>query len=566
MLGIGKNLHVTILVVILAASAALYAAMLTLDSFGYYHDDSIYVTTAKAIAAGEGYRIISLPGDPPQTKFPPLYPLLLSGIWRMYPQFPQNVTAMMLVSVVAAIVSAWLTWLYLTRNGYASTWQALAVVALAAINWRTIILASGVFSEMLYAALSIGALHVVEKHEKDLKGKTKAAVLALLVGFAFLTRTTGIALLIAIVCYYLLQKRLLKAWLPIAAASVFVLIWIGWVFANRPPGGEVSAANYESYYQIFKDVITEAQAQQNASKLYVLLSVIAKNAYMLIVISIPVATLGLSYNWVAGVEGLPRSVTVTLVFITFALTLAGFLRHRASGFRLLHVYCVTYLALHLPWPYGAYDRFLMPILPLLLLFLITEGEALGRVVVKEFSSTPDLARRLSAIFVGLVLVVVAGLGLYRYGPGGLGTLRSFAKTCANRSREDIEAIQWIIDHTKSSDVLVCYRDPTYYLYTGRKATRSSSLRQGGFAASARQNSDERAKALFRIIEENKPQYLIVTSTDFDLDSQGESYRTSLNSLVERSPDVFVPVYEFNGGRGRIYQIRGEREQVVDRRD
>src|SRR5262245_4383276 len=37
---------------------------------GVFHDDAIYVISAKALADGRGYRLINLPGAPPQTKYP----------------------------------------------------------------------------------------------------------------------------------------------------------------------------------------------------------------------------------------------------------------------------------------------------------------------------------------------------------------------------------------------------------------------------------------------------------------------------------------------------------------
>ena len=68
--------------------------------FGDFHDDSIYYVTAKSLAGGGGYRIESLPGEPAQTKYPPLYPLLLSIAWKFDPQFPRNLT-----------IAAWISWL-----------------------------------------------------------------------------------------------------------------------------------------------------------------------------------------------------------------------------------------------------------------------------------------------------------------------------------------------------------------------------------------------------------------------------------------------------------------------
>jgi hypothetical protein len=48
--------------------------------FGLSHD-GIYVSTERWRRGG--YRLISLPYAPPQTKYPPLYPFLLSVIWRV---------------------------------------------------------------------------------------------------------------------------------------------------------------------------------------------------------------------------------------------------------------------------------------------------------------------------------------------------------------------------------------------------------------------------------------------------------------------------------------------------
>src|SRR5712692_7478162 len=76
--------------ILLAAVAWTYGLCLHPVWFGHDNDDAVYVVTAKALANGQGYRTISLPLEPPQTKYPPLYPLLLSLIWRLYPQFPAN--------------------------------------------------------------------------------------------------------------------------------------------------------------------------------------------------------------------------------------------------------------------------------------------------------------------------------------------------------------------------------------------------------------------------------------------------------------------------------------------
>ena len=48
-----------------------------MPEFGYLHDDGLQYLTAKSLAQGNGYRIQSLPENPAETKYPPLFPLVL---------------------------------------------------------------------------------------------------------------------------------------------------------------------------------------------------------------------------------------------------------------------------------------------------------------------------------------------------------------------------------------------------------------------------------------------------------------------------------------------------------
>src|SRR4051794_22883366 len=75
---------------ILAPSAYIGWSLRDMPQFGRMADDGIYYATAQSLAQGHGYRIASLPGQPYQAKYPPLYPLALSVIWRLNPEFPAN--------------------------------------------------------------------------------------------------------------------------------------------------------------------------------------------------------------------------------------------------------------------------------------------------------------------------------------------------------------------------------------------------------------------------------------------------------------------------------------------
>jgi hypothetical protein len=78
---------------VLAAAYILVAAWQYSPAlFGAYHDDTLYFSAAKALAAGDGAVLPNLPDSPAQTKYPPLYPLLLSLVWRVQPAFPDNLS------------------------------------------------------------------------------------------------------------------------------------------------------------------------------------------------------------------------------------------------------------------------------------------------------------------------------------------------------------------------------------------------------------------------------------------------------------------------------------------
>ena len=236
-----------ILFIILAGSSLLYYVAISPQRFGRGHDDTIYVTTAKALALGEGYRIISLPYQPAQTKYPPFYPMLLSLVWRLSPTFPENLPWMMLLSSVAAIGFLFISYKYLTEYGYALCWQALLAVGLSAVNWRLVTLATTVYSEMVYGLLSITVLYLAEKYEKRKPGLIGVSVLAFLAGLTFLTRSVGVSLIASVCVCYAIRRELRKTLLVAGIGSVFVLGWFLWCRFNRTTFEGINVAYYTDY-------------------------------------------------------------------------------------------------------------------------------------------------------------------------------------------------------------------------------------------------------------------------------------------------------------------------------
>jgi hypothetical protein len=273
---------------------------------------------------------------------------------------------------------------------------------------------------------------------------------------------------------------------------------------------------------------------------------------MLIFVTAPVVCLGLGYDWTQNLSGYLLAIGFCLFAMTFMFIIGGFFRFRNTGFRLLHAYVAAYVLIHILWPYAAYDRFLMPLLPWLLFFLVTEVSLLATSARKELTSGTTIAKKLSAALISVVLLLLSGLAVYNV-QAGIRRLQSSGKEKA-RFLEDEEAIRWLNTNTASSDVVVCYRDPTYYLYTGRKSIRSISAIEGGLTQESTLSPDEQVRVIFRIIAESSPRFLVLTSTDFEQEDQTGLQRASLKALIEQNPGKFVPVFESTDGRSRIYRI------------
>src|SRR5687767_3806068 len=58
----------------------------------YISDEGTYLILGKSLAQNGEYRNISWPEEPKHGKYPPIFPLLLSIVWKAFPDFPRNVT------------------------------------------------------------------------------------------------------------------------------------------------------------------------------------------------------------------------------------------------------------------------------------------------------------------------------------------------------------------------------------------------------------------------------------------------------------------------------------------
>ncbi len=520
--------HKVVLFLILAAASVLYLASFDPNKCGFFHDDGIYVVTGKSIAQGEGYKIASLPNKPAQTKYPPFYPFILSIVWLLFPSFPSNLSALLLPSVIATISYLFLSKHYLVAQLSATHRTALWAIMLVAFNPRTIVLANSALSDSFYTFLSIAGIWTSESYLK--KPAIRSVLFAMItLSLAILTRTAGISLLISILLFALLRRKLVKS-LPIlvVCASVF-LAWTYWARIHAVESVNPAMMYYTSYLGDWREII------ESVSYVHILLS----NAFMLIPMSIPVVSLGFGYKSIFELH--PQLFVLFFIFVTFVFILMGFLRNIRLGLSLAHLYILCYLLIHILWPYSSYDRFLMPLFPFFSYFLVSEFTNL----IATLKSTPRRPRYLA--FTSGILAVIAGAGVVLLIYGHLISISrevfQSRSLFASRALLDQKLAFWIRNNTQHSDILLCYPDPRYYLYTGRK-TISAALSMKG--------ARDTPQWLFRQILKTGSSY-IIHNHDYRLEAfRPNSMNKDIESVLNAHPDVFVPVFSIE--TATIYRI------------
>ncbi|HVC00342.1 MAG TPA: hypothetical protein VNJ12_13570, partial [Candidatus Dormibacteraeota bacterium] len=214
------------LLLVLLAFAATIAALRPAANFGTLQDDAMYFASAKALAAGQGYFLPSFPGRLTALKYPELYPWLLSWIWRVDSSFPGNVVWAIALSVFFACWFLVTCFLLAKRTfGLGAGW-ALAVTALCAFNFFTLLLGGSVLSDLPFAALALSAALAADHSIEAEGGWGWMALAGVLAGLSVGLRTVGVMVVAGITLVALLRRAWRQAFVICLVGGGFSLPWV----------------------------------------------------------------------------------------------------------------------------------------------------------------------------------------------------------------------------------------------------------------------------------------------------------------------------------------------------
>ena len=423
--------------------AALYLPTLTPGVVGLFHDDALYVLTAQSLSTGEGYALHQLPGAPPQTKYPPFYPLLLAGVWRFWPDFPDN-AILFKAAALPFLVLAVLATYRIGRILEARTrWFALAAAALVLINPGVLTFADFTLTELPFLGLLTALLAGWISHDGS---KRRTIILALLAGLLPLTRSVGLAAGVAFLLVALLERRRDAAWIAGASFLSFAC-WELWrTSVDRP-------TNLLLQYYTDYEVSAAGRLVDDPALAW---QIVSDNAAY---------ALGAT-SWLMGASWL-LAPTFWLV-----LSSVGF-ASLCPKLRIVQVFTIVYLGMVLLHPFTPY-RYLVPLVPVLVLSALR-----GSALVWQFlyDRVTPIGRRKAVRFgfVAAAVLLVAGNGLV-YTMVGSAERRTNLRgwllfDMGYRFRGFEETFAWIRANTNQDAVIGSLFDPMYALYTGRRAVR-----------------------------------------------------------------------------------------------
>jgi hypothetical protein len=535
------------LAAVLFCYIAFIARLHPIDLFGTQEDDSIYFSSAKAIAEGKGYILPSLPGGPPAAnRYPIFYPWMLSWVWRWNPSFPANINDGVALTVAFGLAYLTFAFVFFRRSMKLSDAEALALTAFCAFQPVVLFRSATILSDIPFAALSLGALVLADTVTKRNGSRTAAIVCGILAGLSILTRTTGYPIAAGILALAILRK----AWRQAAVfGSTVAAFFAFYVWETLSAAKAVLPAGWSTFGPGFRQTWLFYTNYLGFRELSIVnprvVGVVFLNQFIYLCTQVPSYFLSPFFG---------RNVVLLFISTVALLWLicAGFVRTtKLDGWKPIHVALVLYIALVLAWNYPSWDRFLIPFLPLFVASLWMEAKWIAREVSREAHEDQPRGTRIASLAVGFALAILAvGMSWNFLANRDRRDLLANSRDRAKLLVEKSEAYDWIRHNSPDDARIVAAEDGCVYLYTGRESMEPIAMLPVGFYEPEQMQSD--LSHITDVATAIGATYW-VTSFD-DSDKQAKDAKPQLAARLDEIEGVLPELFRSDSGNVRIYGL------------
>ena len=532
------------LAVILALYCLLVTSIHPTNLFGLMEDDTIYFSSAREIAQGHGYVLPSLPGQPAATKYPILYPWLLSWVWRLNPSFPQNLPWAVAVSVFWGCVFIVASFLFFRRIAGFGLRVSLAFTTFCALmsNW---LIAGLVMSDVPFAALCLIAFLLASLADKQ-RGNVWAGTSGALAGAAMLVRALGAPVAAGIFLGIGRRSGWKKA---LAFAAAFLPFSILMLLGSKTPVPQVHVLPecqhswqmtwlyYTNYIAFWKADTLQNAVLWPALRSNLFLTVLQPGSYVLNGASV--------LKW--------ATVSTPVLLTVSAVIVRGIVRQiQTQGMQPFHWAFLFYVGPVLLWDSAIPSRFLLPFLPLFLSGLWTEIRRLAGPIRDSWRGPRKVAARLAAALVCLVAGMFGAVSAVSWW-NEFRHLTSLSEARGRILSEKKEAYRWLRENTPKDARLVAHEDVLAHFYSARTAVRPIIFSPAG--AERREVLAGELDRLHCNAAAVGARYWLVADDDFGIEYE------PAKSLALAREEALAPamplLFRSTSGRVRIYALSPE---------
>ena len=501
-------------------------AVMDANVAGILHDDGIYISLAKSLADGKGYRLTSLPTSPIQLKYPILYPGVLAILWQLRPSFPENIALLKAFNVIVLFVGVLVSHRFLRRSATPSGFDAVCYAFLFAVCPPVFTLTRVTLSDTLFLVLTIGALAF-----QRVRGTAGTIGLATAAAAAYLTRTLGVALIVAFAIWFVRHRSYRSLLIFVGVTGILISPWWWWQHAQGTAG---SASALFAYYVAY---------EPHSHACVVMWSDVSA-ATGIVRANLRYAAESLDAFFLLGaIPGL--RIVVGFVF------LAGMYESFREGIGVHHLWVALYVLMIIGWPWQP-TRLMMPVIPVALLFLVQGTHAVERWlrVWQDHLSARIVFWLPRVPILTMVLLVFVWLSLYVRADPNL-DVRPAWERYENYWPGFSESFRWIRANTAPGDILGTAYDPMYYLYTGRQGVLPWLYKPSTSYGRAFADLGDVAQ-IRRELDRLGVRYLVIDPLDGY--EQAESSASFFEHLLESYPAKPELVFTSFDGRHLIYRL------------
>src|SRR5262245_904259 len=459
------------------------------------HDSGVYLTLAKSLATSGEYRDIFIHDNPPHTRYPPVFPVLLAPIARFS---GYNVVLMKVAMILLGALALLALGAFFRELD--SKLMGCLVVMLTATSHGIVFYTESLMTEIPYLFFSVLVLLQAQRVAPAPRwSPTGLLVLVALISVTYLTRFVGLSLLAAVTTWTLLESqgpvlaRVRRTLVIGALGAVPALVWMA---RNRLVGDQIGTAYWGDYNLVGQLVSMPERIGNNLYKY-------ARHTGRVILFILPQVT----------EAALPLLMLAAVVVAGFAWCVL----YRRTA---LEYYVVFYGVAVVLFPGTRPQRYLVPLIPFVWYYFLVALRCAYQPARRHLPGGAIGRRAWSAVAVGVIATLLAA-----------NTLATITRNFVQGGRESYyhvvgeeryeAAAHWARTHTPPKSVFLWAKPSLRYILSDRQAVRW--------------NRSVNAESILQRIQDRQLDYVAV---DAFADRTGPSVRHALT----RYPDRFCLVY------------------------